>query len=107
MSSELILRGNFSLLFKREFGIGLLSFWTVGESLTITSAGKDGITRRMKLVRNNPGYSVTEDKRLMNTRGTELIVEPHKFSGRLLRHLPRIERPMGEIYQELYTEENL
>ena len=25
-----------------EFGIGLLSFWTVGEELVITSAGSDG-----------------------------------------------------------------
>ena len=135
-----------------EFGIGLLSFWTVGESLSLSSTGSDGITRQMKLVRNNPGYSVTEDKRLMSSRGTELlirpilsgvrqltgekiqnylaselrerinkqhvkikildrtsrkelIVEPHKFSGRLLRHLPNIESPMGEIYQELYLNE--
>ncbi|MFO7848900.1 MAG: ATP-binding protein, partial [Spirochaetia bacterium] len=43
-----------------EFGIGLLSFWTVGEELTITSAGSDGVTRRMKLVRDNPGYSIRE-----------------------------------------------
>jgi hypothetical protein len=135
-----------------EFGIGLLSFWTVGETLSITSTGSDGISRRMKLVRSNPGYSVTEDNRLMSSRGTELlirpilsgvrqltgekiqnylaselrerinkqhvlikildrtsrkelIVEPHKFSGRLQRHLPRIESPMGELYHEIYLNE--
>jgi HSP90 family molecular chaperone len=28
-----------------EFGIGLLSFWTVGETCTITSMGEDGVVR--------------------------------------------------------------
>jgi hypothetical protein len=135
-----------------EFGIGLLSFWTVGDELIITSSGTEGITRRMKLVRNNPGYTITEEKKLLPSRGTELlirpilsgvrqltgekiqnylaselrerinrgnvlikitdrtarkelIVEPHKFSGRLLRHLPRLSSPMGEIYHELYLNE--
>lgn len=135
-----------------EFGIGLLSFWTVGEELIITSSGGEGITRRMKLVRENPGYSVTEEKKLLSSRGTELlirpilsgvrqltgekiqnylaselrerinrgnvlikihdrtarkelIVEPHKFSGRLLHHLPRVSSPMGEMYHELYLNE--
>ena len=37
-----------------EFGIGLLSFWTVGEELTITSHSSDGKIRRMKLVKGNP-----------------------------------------------------
>ena len=32
-----------------EFGIGLLSFWTVGEELTITSAGADGKTYQMQM----------------------------------------------------------
>ena len=27
-----------------EFGIGLLSFWTVGEHLTMTNSGRDGRT---------------------------------------------------------------
>ncbi len=132
-----------------EFGIGLLSFWTVGEELVLTSTGSEGITRRMKMVKNNPGYSVTEEKNLVSSRGTELyirpilagvrqltgekiqnylaselrerinkrnilikiidktarkelVVEPHKFSGRLLHHLPRVRSPLGEIYHELY-----
>ena len=40
-----------------EFGIGLLSFWTVGEEAVLISMGKEGVPRRMKLIRNNPGYS--------------------------------------------------
>src|SRR4030067_3090094 len=38
-----------------EFGIGLLSFWTVGEELVLTSTGKEGITRRIRLVKKKPG----------------------------------------------------
>jgi hypothetical protein len=42
-----------------EFGIGLLSFWTVGEQLMLTSTGNEGITRRLKLVKNNPEYQIS------------------------------------------------
>ncbi|MCF7927801.1 MAG: ATP-binding protein, partial [Spirochaetales bacterium] len=132
-----------------EFGIGLLSFWTVGEELTITSTGSEGVTRRMHLVRNNPGYSLQQVNKLIGDRGTtllirpilagvrrltgekiqhylaselrerinrrgvlikindrrsrkELVVEPHKFSGRLLHHLPSVAGPFGEVYHEIY-----
>ncbi|RKX78727.1 MAG: hypothetical protein DRP87_05495 [Spirochaetes bacterium] len=132
-----------------EFGIGLLSFWTVGEELIITSMGREEVIRRMKLVRNNPGYSISEAKTLFNHTGTklfihpvlpgvrqlsgekiqnylaselrdriskrditiriidrtsrkELIVEPRKFKGRLLHHLPEVRSPLGEIYTEIY-----
>jgi hypothetical protein len=135
-----------------EFGIGLLSFWTVGEELTITSTGKSGESRRMTLIKGNPGYSVKDVKQLFDHTGTELlihpilpgvrqlsgekiqnylaselrdrisrnkvnikiidrasrkelIVEPRKFHGRLLHHLPEIKSPLGEIYYELYVTE--
>ena len=32
-----------------EFGIGLLSFWTVGEELTMSSAGADGRAYQMRM----------------------------------------------------------
>ncbi len=59
-----------------EFGIGLLSFWTVGEELVLTSTGKDGVARRMKLVKGNPAFSVREVPTLFQQRGTELHVQP-------------------------------
>jgi len=59
-----------------EFGIGLLSFWTVGESLTILSAGQDGRTYQMVLRRNEPGYTISSRKSLFTHGGTELVVRP-------------------------------
>src|SRR5438477_1593774 len=37
-----------------EFGIGLLSFWTVGEELVLTSPGADGNTYQMHMKRGDP-----------------------------------------------------
>ncbi|MDX9800098.1 MAG: ATP-binding protein [Spirochaetia bacterium] len=59
-----------------EFGIGLLSFWTVGEQLTLTSTGRDGIARRMNLVKGNPGYRVDDVRTLIEKTGTELLIQP-------------------------------
>ena len=60
-----------------EFGIGLLSFWTVGEQLMLTSTGSEGVTRRMKLVKNNPGYTITQVRELFEQgSGTELHITP-------------------------------
>jgi hypothetical protein len=59
-----------------EFGIGLLSFWTVGEVCTITSAGEQGIARSMKLVKGNPSYAIREVGNLFNHQGTELTIAP-------------------------------
>jgi hypothetical protein len=59
-----------------EFGIGLLSFWTVGDELVITSSGSDGKARRMKLVKGNPSYAVREIPELFGKPGTELAIRP-------------------------------
>jgi hypothetical protein len=135
-----------------EFGIGLLSFWTVGETCTITSAGEDGKALSMRLVKGNPAYAIREPGTLFGRQGTELlispilpgvrvlsgdkiqnflaselrdrisssgvririldhasrrelIVEPHKFQGRLIHGLPEIRCPFGEVYAELYFAE--
>lgn len=136
-----------------EFGIGLLSFWTVGEELVMTSTGSKGITQRMNLIKNNPSYKITEVKTLFEDKtGTELlikpilsgikqingekiqnylaselrdrisktevkikiidktsrkefIVEPRKYTGRLLHNLPECKSPLGDIYVELYLSE--
>ncbi|HTU03834.1 MAG TPA: ATP-binding protein, partial [Candidatus Sulfotelmatobacter sp.] len=59
-----------------EFGIGLLSFWTVGESLTLSSSGEDGRTYQMVLRKNEPGYAISSRKALFTHGGTELLVRP-------------------------------
>ncbi|OHD70864.1 MAG: hypothetical protein A2W19_07980 [Spirochaetes bacterium RBG_16_49_21] len=79
-----------------EFGIGLLSFWTVGEELVLTSTGKEGITRRMRLVKNNPGYSIAPVNALFGNRGSELLIQPI---------LPGIRQLNGEKIQNYLASE--
>jgi len=69
-----------------EFGIGLLSFWTVGEELVLTSAGKDGVTYQMHMKKGDPGYRITKKHVLVAEPGTELVVKKilpglKQFSG--------------------------
>lgn len=59
-----------------EFGIGLLSFWTVGDRCVISSRGVDGITRRLTLVKGNPSYALDESGELFDRPGTELNIYP-------------------------------
>lgn len=79
-----------------EFGIGLLSFWTVGEELVITTS--EGIEKphRMKLVKGNPGYSITSVNHLFPTSGTELLIKPI---------LPGIRSLSGERIQSYLASE--
>ncbi len=91
-----------------EFGIGLLSFWTVGEELQLTSAGADGTAYRMTMTKGSPDYRVTARKQLFSQEGTELVVYPllagvRQLSGeRIQRYLSaelrdRIRRSSVEI----------
>jgi Histidine kinase-, DNA gyrase B-, and HSP90-like ATPase len=59
-----------------EFGIGLLSFWTVGDRLTLTSTGADQRAYQMMMNKGDPRYSVTPKRLLFGERGTELKVSP-------------------------------
>ena len=59
-----------------EFGIGLLSFWTLGETLYMSCAGSDGRTHQMRMQRNDPSYTVAARRSLAPTPGTELKVRP-------------------------------
>jgi hypothetical protein len=69
-----------------EFGIGLLSFWTVGEELTLTSAAADGRGYQMQMRKGEPGYTVHQKRTLFSEQGTQLTVKPllpgiRQFSG--------------------------
>jgi hypothetical protein len=57
-----------------EFGIGLLSFWILGEELVLTSAGDDGRTYQMHMRRGTPDYRVTRKPTLLTEPGAELVI---------------------------------
>jgi hypothetical protein len=59
-----------------EFGIGLLSFWTVGEELAMTSAGADGRVYEMRMRKGDPSYRVSRRGSLLADAGTRLKVRP-------------------------------
>lgn len=59
-----------------EYGIGLLSFWTVGERMTLCSPGNDGTVYQMELRKHDPGYSITKRKLLFTRPGAELKIRP-------------------------------
>ena len=69
-----------------EFGIGLLSFWTVGEALYVTSSSVDGKTYQMHMQKGDPTYRLSQRRTLFPDRGTELLITPllpgiRHFSG--------------------------
>jgi hypothetical protein len=69
-----------------EFGIGLLSFWTVGQQLTLTSAGADGKAYQMQMTKGDPNYRVHQKRVLLAEKGTELAIRKilpgiRQFSG--------------------------
>src|SRR5262245_37641985 len=53
-----------------EFGIGLLSFWTVGDEITMTSTGDDQRAYQMVMRKGNPSYTVTPRRSLFGDNGT-------------------------------------
>jgi len=59
-----------------EFGIGLLSFWTVGETLTMTSGGADQRLYQMAMNKGDPRYTVSPRRVLFADPGTELKISP-------------------------------
>ena len=80
-----------------EFGIGLLSFWTVGEQAMLTSTGSEGVTRRLNLVKDNPGFKISKVNQLFESEtGTELHITPL---------LPGIRQLHGEKIQNYLASE--
>lgn len=59
-----------------EFGIGLLSFWTVGKALAMTSSGEDGRAYTMHMQKGDPGFSVQTRRLLFDRPGTEVRITP-------------------------------
>jgi hypothetical protein len=59
-----------------EFGIGLLSFWTVGDNLTMVSTGADQRAYQMTMRKGDPRYDVCARRVLVAEKGTELKISP-------------------------------
>jgi Histidine kinase-, DNA gyrase B-, and HSP90-like ATPase len=59
-----------------EFGIGLLSFWTVGEELKMTSTDADRRAYQMIMRKGDPGYSIAPKRLLFGESGTEVRIAP-------------------------------
>ena len=59
-----------------EFGIGLLSFWTVGHALSLISTGSDGRSHEMRMAKGDPNYTVSRLRRLVTEPGVELTISP-------------------------------
>lgn len=59
-----------------EFGIGLLSFWTVGETLTMTSTGTNQRAYQMIMRKGDPGFEVAPKRALFHDGGTEVRIAP-------------------------------
>ena len=59
-----------------EFGIGLLSFWTVGNTLTMISSGSDQRPYQMTMRKGDSGYTVRPRRVLFAEHGTELRISP-------------------------------
>lgn len=59
-----------------EFGIGLLSFWTVGDTLTLTSTGTDQKPYQMTMSKGDSRYEVSARRMLFAEKGTELKIAP-------------------------------
>ncbi len=59
-----------------EFGIGLLSFWSLGEELRMTSAGSDGRASELRLIRGRREYEIRPLGGLLTAAGTRVVVGP-------------------------------
>ena len=59
-----------------EFGIGLLSFWTLGEELTMSCSSEDGQTYQMTMRKGDTDYSVVKRRVMFPHEGTVLKVKP-------------------------------
>jgi len=59
-----------------EFGIGLLSFWTVGQNLSMTCCGADGKPYQMTMAKDSPDFAVSKKRILLPYEGTDLMIYP-------------------------------
>ncbi|MGE5191344.1 MAG: ATP-binding protein, partial [Deltaproteobacteria bacterium] len=79
-----------------EFGIGLLSFWSLGEALRMVSAGADGNLYEMQLDRGNRTYTVRPVRGQLAAGGTRVIVGPLLPTTRNIVTGEKLQRYLSE-----------
>lgn len=79
-----------------EFGIGLLSFWTVGEELAMACPAADGRVYEMRMRKGDPSYSIARRSALLAESGTRLKIRPL---------LPGVRHLSGEKIQRFLASE--
>ncbi|MBI3865817.1 MAG: ATP-binding protein, partial [Planctomycetia bacterium] len=79
-----------------EFGIGLLSFWGLGENLRIISAGADGRLYEMQLSRGARTYSIRPVRGQLSTGGTRVSVGPLLPATRSIVTGEKLQRYLSE-----------
>jgi hypothetical protein len=79
-----------------EFGIGLLSFWSLGETLRMVSAGADGALYEMQLERGNRTYTVRRARGRLAAGGTRVIVGPLLPATRNIVTGEKLQRYLSE-----------
>lgn len=59
-----------------EFGIGLLSFWSLGSELRLIAGGPTGVLHELELTRGGRTYTIRPVRGQLPTGGTRVIVGP-------------------------------
>jgi len=59
-----------------EFGIGLLSFWSLGSGLRMIAGGPAGSLYELELTRSGPTYTIRPVRGQLPTGGTRVVVGP-------------------------------
>lgn len=59
-----------------EFGIGLLSFWTVGQTLSMICGDRDGRMFEMRMASGDPAFTIANKRSLLPIAGTKLTIGP-------------------------------
>jgi hypothetical protein len=59
-----------------EFGIGLLSFWSLGSGLRMIAGGPAGSLYELELTRGGPTYTIRPVRGQLPTGGTRVVVGP-------------------------------
>jgi hypothetical protein len=74
-----------------EYGIGLLSFWTVGKILQMSSCGADGVIYEMTMAKDSQNFTLTRKRQLFPFKGTTLTIYPllpglRSLTGEKIQH---------------------